>query len=182
MNFQYFFFNTYAGYFLQMVPFALGAGLLAAYLTGLDGVTLLLRVIGLMWYWLFYQHSGGRVWFFEWTYNFIPNFWHHFRGETLANALMFLPFGVLYPLAGEGRGFRRTMAAGAGLILAIELLQPVFGRAFDINDVILNLAGVAVSAGVFALIFRERHAAVPYRPRVNRIQTDPLLCGLSLHL
>ena len=178
MNFQYFFFNTYAGYFLQMVPFALGAGLivglrkrrqgrglwaglLAAYLTGLVGVTLLLRVIGLMWYWLFYQHSGGRVWFFEWTYNFIPNFWHHFRGETLANALMFLPFGVLYPLAGEGRGFRRTMAAGAVLVLAIELLQPVFGRAFDINDVILNLAGVAVSAGVFELICRGRR---PRRP------------------
>ena len=161
MNFQYFFFNTYAGYFLQMVPFALGAGLivglrkrrqgrglwaglLAAYLTGLVGVTLLLRVIGLMWYWIFYQRSGGRLWFFEWTYNLVPNFWNHFRGEIL-------PFGVLYPLAGEGRSFRRTMAAGAVLILTIELLQPVFGRAFDINDVILNLTGVAVSAGVFRL-------------------------------
>lgn len=28
MNFQYFFFDTYAGYFLQMVPFALWAGLI----------------------------------------------------------------------------------------------------------------------------------------------------------
>ena len=173
MNFQYFFFNTYPGYFLQMVPFALAvgvgtglwkrrrgagkgssvcSGLLAAYLTGLVGVTLLLRVIGLMWYWIFYQRSGGRLWFFEWTYNFIPNFWTNFRGENLANALMFVPFGILYPLAGEGRSFRRTVVVGLVLVLAIELLQPVFGRAFDINDVILNVAGIAASAGAFHMI------------------------------
>ena len=176
MNFQYFFFNTYPGYFLQMVPFAAVAGvgfglwkhrrgagwgrsifpgLLAAYLTGLVGVTLLLRPIGLLWYWIIYQQPGGRMWFFEWTYNVIPNFWNHFRGENLANALMFAPFGVLYPLAGDKRGFRRTMAAGAVLILAIELLQPFFGRAFDINDVILNLAGIAARAAMLRLFRKE---------------------------
>lgn len=176
MTFQYFFFNTYPGYFLQMIPFALivgtgygvwkyrrGAGrgrsifcgLLAAYLTGLVGVTLLLRVIGLSWYWALYHQSGGSVWFFEWNYNLIPNFWEHFRRENLANALLFVPFGVLYPLAGEGRGFRRTLRDGLALVLVIELLQPVFGRAFDINDVILNMVGIAVSASVF-LLFRRK--------------------------
>jgi len=177
MNFQYFFFNTYSGYFLQMVPFAAAAGvgyglwkrrrgagkvrsvwagLLAAYLAGLVGVTLLLRPIGLMWYWIFYQRPGGRMWFFEWTYDFVPDFWKNFRAENLANALMFVPFGMLYPLSGEGRGFRRTLAAGAVLVLTIELLQPVFGRAFDVNDVILNLTGIAASAGLFRLICRKR--------------------------
>lgn len=164
MNFQYFFFNTYPGYFLQMVPFAAAVGLifglrrknvftglLAAYLTGLVGVTLLLRLIGLMYYWLFYQQSGGRVWFFEWTYDFIPDFWNHFRGENLANMLMFVPFGILYPLATK-KSFRKTVIAGLILILSIEFLQPVFGRSFDINDVILNLAGVIFSAGIFRLI------------------------------
>lgn len=172
MTFQYFFFNTYPGYFLQMVPFAaiaglvtgwwmhrrgalkgqsFSCGLLAAYLTGLAGVTLLLRLVNLAWYWLIYHRPGGRLWFFEWTYNFFPDFWNHFRGENLANALMFVPFGILYPLA-KGQGFRKTLGAGLLLILAIELLQPVFGRAFDINDVILNLAGVAASAGVLRLI------------------------------
>lgn len=167
MTFQYFFFDTYPGYFFQMVPFALAAGvivglrrkrvwsgLLAAYLTGLVGVTLLLRPIGLMYYRLIYGQSGGSMWFFQWTYDFVPDFWRRFRPENLANALMFVPFGELYPLAGEGRGFRRTLSAGLGLVLAIELLQPVFGRAFDINDVILNMAGILVSAGVFQMIRR----------------------------
>lgn len=172
MTVQYFFFNTYPGYFLQMVPFAAVAGmgvgmwkyrrgtgkwrsivsgLLAAYLTGLVGVTLLLRIIGLMWYWMIYRQPGGRSWFFEWTYNFIPDFWNHFRPENLANALMFVPFGVLYPLA-KVRSFRKTVMAGLLLILTIELLQPVFGRAFDINDVILNMAGVLISAGACHMI------------------------------
>ena len=176
MNFQYFFFDTYLGYFLQMVPFALIAGvafgvwkfrrgagkwrsifsgLLAAYLTGLVGVTLLLRVIGLLWYWLFYHRPGGRVWFFEWSYNFIPNFWTNFRAENLANALMFVPFGILHPLAGERASFYKTMKHGAALVLTIELLQPIFGRAFDINDIILNLAGIAASAGIYHLVLNR---------------------------
>lgn len=176
MSFQYFFFNTYPGYFLQMVPFAAAAGvgvglwkhrrgagqgrsifsgLLAAYLTGLVGVTLLLRPINLLWYWLIYGQSGGRMWFFTFTYDFVPDFWNHFRGENLANALMFVPFGILYPLASERKSLRRTVTAGLVLILAIELLQPVFGRAFDINDVILNLAGVAVSAGIYHLVSKK---------------------------
>lgn len=171
MTFQYFFFDTYPGYFLQMVPFAaiagvgvglwkfrrgatrfqsICAGLLWAYLTGLIGVTLLLRVVGWMWYRLIYGQNGGSVWFFEWTYNFVPNFWKNFRGETLANALMFVPFGILYPLTGGS--FRKTLVHGAALVLAIELLQPVFGRAFDINDILLNLAGIAASAGAFRAV------------------------------
>lgn len=175
MTFQYFFFNTYPGYFLQMVPFAAVAGLavgwrkhrrragtrqsvfcgmLAAYLTGLVGVTLMLRVVNLMWYRLIYGQSGGRVWFFEWTYNFVPDFWNHFRAESLANALMFVPFGILHPLAGERTTFRKTLMHGAALVLAIELLQPVFGRAFDINDILLNLAGIVFAAGAFYWIKR----------------------------
>ena len=179
MTFQYFFFDTYVGYFLQMVPFAAAAalgvgmwkyrrgatkcrsifaGLLVAYLVGLVGVTLLLRVIGLMWYWLIYHHSGGGAWFFEWTYNFVPDFWNHFARENLVNALMFVPFGILYPLAGKEGTFLKTMKCGTGVILSIELLQPVFGRAFDINDVILNLCGVACSAGVFFALRKLCHS------------------------
>lgn len=170
MTFQYFFFDTYLGYFLQMVPFAAIAGiavglwkyhrgatmcksvcsgLLAAYLTGLIGVTLLLRVVNLLWYRLIYGRPGGSAWFFEWTYDLIPDFWNHFRAENLVNALLFVPFGILHPLAGEGADLRKTLKHGAGLVLAIELLQPIFGRAFDVNDIILNLAGIVISAGLF---------------------------------
>lgn len=46
------------------------------------------------------------------------------------------------------------MLTGVSVVLLIELLQPVFGRMFDINDVILNTADVVVSTGIFWIIKR----------------------------
>lgn len=163
MTFQYFFFDTYPGYFLQMLPLALAAGLvcgiarksvwiglLAAYLAGLIGLTVLFDLVGEVWYWLLYGRESGRhIRFFAMTIDLVPDFWNHLGGETIGNMLLLTPFGVLHPLAGEGASFRETMLAGTALVLAIECIQPIFGRAFDINDVILNLAGVAASAAVF---------------------------------
>ncbi|MEY8403706.1 VanZ family protein [Oscillospiraceae bacterium 44-34] len=64
---------------------------------------------------------------------------------------MYLPFGILYPLFRKGSGWKRTVTAGVAVSLIIELLQPIFGRSFDINDIILNAMSVAVSAAVFYL-------------------------------
>ena len=71
MTFQHFFFNTYIGYFLQALPFALAAG--AGY------------------------------------------------------ALLFLPFGILFPLSQKAPTCKRTVAAGLLSVAVIEVLQPVPG-------------------------------------------------------
>ena len=137
MNFQYFFFSTYPGFFLQALPIALIAGIIYAarqirrgrrrstgriilsslfvcYITGLLCLTLLNSIIGDIYYFLFYNAPSGRShhWF-TFEYDFIP----------------------------EIAGFVTT--------LGIELLQPVFGRSFDINDIILNCVGVTVSTVAF---------------------------------
>ena len=46
------------------------------------------------------------------------------------------------------------LATGLLLIVVIELLQPVFGRSFDANDIILNFAGVLLSTSLFFLVHR----------------------------
>ena len=84
MTFQYFFFDTYPGYFLQALPFVLIAGvvygiirhhkssvlskskrfwsvLFACYLTGLICLVLALDVMGIIWYLLLYHMPSGRV-------------------------------------------------------------------------------------------------------------------------
>lgn len=86
--------------------------------------------------------------------------WLHARGlpaavdvavvEALANVVMFLPFGVLVPLA----GLRRAWAAvplGLAFSAAIELAQLAFWptRVASVQDVVLNTAGAAL--GVVAL-------------------------------
>lgn len=172
MTFQYFFFDTCPGYFLQALPVALLAGMIygllrrrweprltwgqlglrslfVCYLGGLVVLTLLIRPLGILYYWLFYRaDSGMTLRWFSFEYYLRPDTFYRMGGENIGNIAMYLPFGFLYPLSREGSNWRRTVLAGAAVSLTIELLQPIFGRSFDINDIILNTFGAAISATV----------------------------------
>lgn len=171
MTFQYFFFDTYPGYFLQAIPIALIVGLIAfrsrrgqqaervcfalfaSYMAGLISLTLAFHLVSDIWYFLLYHGpSGTHHRWFTFDYNLIPDFFHYWGGENLGNILMYLPFGVLFPLARSGRTWRQTVTAGFLTSLAIELIQPIFGRSFDINDIILNTLGVLISASAFFVL------------------------------
>lgn len=176
MPFSYFFFDTYPGYFLQALPIALLAGLLCgvrrftrdkaapaarkvfaalfvSYITGLLCLTLFLHLIGGLWYFLLYHQPSGRTYrWFAGNFDLVPDFFVRFSRENLGNLLMYLPFGLLHPLSRARPDWRDTLGAGLLLILAVELAQPIFGRSFDANDVILDFAGVLLSTGLFFLI------------------------------
>lgn len=64
----------------------------------------------------------------------------------LGNMLMLIPFGFLAPLLWEKLRHMRVLPVGLGFILAVELLQPLTGRSFDIDDIFLNFLGVLVGA------------------------------------
>ena len=176
MNFQYFFFDTYPGFFLQVLPIALIVSILygvlrfrkdkntspirkilsclfVCYIVGLFCLVAAKDMIGMMWYKLLYHTDSGRViHLFAWDFNFIPDFWTHLDGETIGNLIMFLPFGILFPFFKKNTTFGKTLLAGIVCILVIECFQPVFGRAFDVNDIILNFCGVFISAGFFWIV------------------------------
>lgn len=178
MTFQYFFFDTYPGYFLQVLPLVIIVGLIclilqckkskatdgritgdavltalfAAYLTGLIALTVFLDLIQDTWYLLLYHqnvYDFGN--FFALDFNLVPDFWHHFNGESIGNVIMFFPFGILYPAVRRNTGFQHILKSGISCVVAIELLQLICGRAFDINDVILNTIGVFFGSSVFFL-------------------------------
>ncbi len=119
---------------------------------------LFIDFISVLWYWILYRsESGMEFYFFEWNYDFRPNPETYLRNsERIVNFLMYLPFGVLYLLATKRKSWLRTVVDGFLCSVIIELLQPIIGRAFDIDDVILNTAGVALAAGVFLLIANGR--------------------------
>lgn len=71
----------------------------------------------------------------------------------LGNILMLVPFGFLAPLLWERLRGLRVLPVGLGLILAVELLQPLTGRSFDVDDILLNFLGVLIGA-LLALIFQ----------------------------
>ena len=121
--------------------------LFVCYLAGLLGVTLLLRPISMGWYHLLYHRESGMA--AQWCVGgFDLAVGLVYGSENLINLLLFLPFGFLYPCFRRGATWRRTVLAGLGLCLGIELLQPVFGRSFDLNDILLNGIGILVSTAL----------------------------------
>ncbi|MBQ8399294.1 MAG: VanZ family protein [Clostridia bacterium] len=192
MTFQYFFFDTYLGYFLQVLPIALLVstvyGLIRyrkkralpsrekvfpcvflCYMTGLICLVLAIDLVGVLWYLLLYRMPAGRdIRLFSGSIDLVPDFFLHLSGENLGNLLMFLPFGLLYPLSKGQTTWKKTLLAGFLSILGIELLQPILGRAFDINDIILNFLGILISASLFFAVKR-----VYGRFTSNRAQHTP---------
>lgn len=178
MTFQYFFFDTYSGYFILALPIAVIIAavygiirfrkdkstpflrkvfscLFVCYMVGLVELVLVLDVLRVFWYWIIYHMDCGvELRFFDMTFNLIPDFWHHINSEVIGNLLMFIPFGILYSLAKKNPSIKNTILTGFICTLSIEVLQPVFGRAFDINDVILNTVGVVAGTVVFFCVHK----------------------------
>lgn len=180
MTFQYFFFDTYIGYFLQAVPISLLVGIIywfiklknnkttpttkklfscifVCYITSLICLTIGLVLMNNFWYKLIYHmNSGNSINWFNGDFNWKIDFFYNISGENIGNFLMFLPFGILYPLSQKNLKWKDIILRGILLVLIIEILQPIFSRAFDINDIILNSLGILISTSIFIGIKNKR--------------------------
>ncbi|MEV0222819.1 VanZ family protein [Streptomyces sp. NPDC050704] len=81
------------------------------------------------------------------------------------NLLLGIPFGVLLPvLVPMARGILRVLLLTAAVMMMVELVQGalITGRAFDIDDVILNTTGALVG---YLLLGRRLNRAVHPRKR-----------------
>lgn len=80
-----------------------------------------------------------------------------FTDEAIANTLMFIPFGVMFPLV-----FPRwrwwTVPAGVALTATIELIQLLFlsWRSASLEDVRWNSLGAAVGFGLWLAAWAAR--------------------------
>ncbi|MGN0547015.1 MAG: VanZ family protein [Acutalibacteraceae bacterium] len=75
--------------------------------------------------------------------------------NLIGNIILFIPFGFLYPLR-KTAGIIKTVGLGFGFILAIECFQYIEGRVADIDDIILNVLGVALGFLAYAVFKRIR--------------------------
>ena len=135
------------------------SALFPAYLAALLGLTLFAAMLSDLYYILFYHQlpwpvgEGGYRWF-TFVYDFHLTFFRDVGAENLGNILLFLPFGFLYPLFRRGSTWKRTLLMGVLTSLLIENIQPFLDRSFDLNDLILNTFGVAISTGLFYTLRR----------------------------
>lgn len=75
----------------------------------------------------------------------------------IGNMLMFLPFGFFLPFITEKITRKNIFVVAVAAPLLVELLQMVFGRSFDVDDLISNFIGI-VTGFFLACIIRSKRA------------------------
>jgi len=81
--------------------------------------------------------------------------------NIVGNIAMFIPVGIVWPVCFKKLNtVGKTILAGVGYTLLIELSQLLcYGRHTDIDDLILNTAGVAVGAVIVFAVRKIRSAS-----------------------
>lgn len=76
--------------------------------------------------------------------------------NVIGNTAMFIPSGIVLPIIYKKLNtFWKVVAAGAMMSLCIEIIQLPFSvRASDVDDLMLNVLGVAVGYGIYAAVKR----------------------------
>ena len=145
--------------------------LLSCYLGGLTAVTFMNRMDGMR---MGVQLRPLLAFWEAWN-NFTLQVWLN----PLLNIAMFLPLGVLLPLAAKPlRRWYWMLAAGAGTSLVIESLQYILGRGqADVDDLLCNtlgaMLGYCLCMFVAAPVEKRRRLAGAYA-------VLPILCAAAL--
>lgn len=116
-----------------------------------------------IWYYLLNGSPGteiGRLFVLE--YNLVPSIILYWKGEltggswvqfmAFGNVLMFLPLGLLLPFVDRRINWRNMLLVFFGCSLLIEVIQPVVGRSFDVDDLIYNSLGGISGFLLFSLV------------------------------
>ena len=91
------------------------------YITGLICLTIGLDIINIIWYKLIYHMDPGTsINWFNGNFSFNLNFISNLTKENIGNFLMFLPFGILYPLSQKKFNYKNTIIKGIILVLIIR--------------------------------------------------------------
>ena len=145
--------------------------LFVCYLTGLINLTLTPRNLWLnIWAFICTGHGGSRIELFGGSFNLIPVIFKIISGEMTAgsrvrtmltgNLLMFVPMGFFLPFVSEKISEKNILKVAAIIPAAVEIVQPAVGRSFDVDDLILNFAGIVIGFAFSAAvktILKERN-------------------------
>lgn len=98
--------------------------------------------------------------FFRGEYTSNGRFWSILCGrlsalhdlELLANIALFIPYGLLLPVAFRRLKWWTADLIALGTTAVIELIQPFFGRSCDVDDIIANTLGAVVGCAAAKLV------------------------------
>ena len=101
---------------------------------------------------------------FEFSYNFVPIFYKIIMHEytigswvktmLIGNILMFIPLGIF--LFVKKITIKKIFLYAILIPLIIELIQPIIGRSFDIDDLILNFLGIIIGYFITFILYKTK--------------------------
>lgn len=134
------------------------------YLTGLINLVLVPNNLWTaIWFYLFNGYGGCTVGhLFEFNFNVVPTVYRYLIGELafggwvtamlIGNVTMFVPMGVLLPFVSKRVTGRTMVPLAIAIPIVVELLQPIIGRSFDIDDVLGNFFGILIGYAAAAAV------------------------------
>ena len=134
------------------------------YIVGLFNLVLVpINFWNIIWYNIFYNFNENPfAGIFDFSYNFIPTIYKIIIGEytpdswvkamIVGNFLMFIPMGILLSLCFENVNKKNIFKYAVLIPLAIEVLQLVVGRSFDIDDLVMNFLGIVIGYFIMELV------------------------------
>lgn len=76
-----------------------------------------------------------------------------FFQNLACNILMFMPFGIIFPLLLKRATWYKVIPAGIATSALIEIFQMVTKMGtFDVDDIILNMTGLVIGYGLYKLV------------------------------
>ena len=134
------------------------------YIVGLFNLVLVPRNFwNTIWYNIFYSFNENSFeGIFDFSYNFIPTIYKIIIGEyalgnwvkkmIVGNLLMFIPMGILLSLCFKNINKKNMFKYAILIPLAIEVIQLVVGRSFDIDDLVMNFLGIVIGYYIVELV------------------------------
>lgn len=107
---------------------------------------------------------------FSGSFNVVPRFFRYLRGEAtyggwtyrmlLSNIILFIPFGMLVPSILKKKSFKNVIFTSVIFASGIELIQPVVGRSFDIDDIMMRTIGGMIGFFVYLRVKNRRKRTI----------------------
>ncbi len=136
--------------------------LFVCYLTGLMNLVLVpSNFWSHIWFYVRNGYPAGEVlgWF-SGGFNFVPALYKYLTGELelggwvktmlAGNILMYVPMGLFLPFVSQKNHPRRLLILAMIIPAGVEILQPIVGRSFDIDDLFCNFLGIVIG---YLLVF-----------------------------
>lgn len=74
----------------------------------------------------------------------------------IGNIAMFAPLGFFLPLVTKNNSWKNILLAAISVPVCFEILQLIFGRSLDVDELICNFIGIIIGAVVaFAVISKK---------------------------